>query len=203
MINEQKDLIMTICIWFSRLAILNLLIILSTIIGGIIFGIGPAVSTALVILKQWKDGKDVPLISYYFKVYKELFVSSNRIMLFGGPLLTLIGFDAYYMVGLNGPLSTIGFMIFIYLLLVISLTLLYSLSSSSRHFTKVNAILKNSLVDIFLFPKQSLTILSGLLIVGFLSIKWNVLFIFFTWSLILLIVVLTRDTISFKDGKQT
>ncbi|OIJ17434.1 hypothetical protein BKP37_02735 [Anaerobacillus alkalilacustris] len=68
---------------FMKIAYINLLWIIFTVIGLVIFGVAPASVALLTIIRKWliKD-TDIPILSTFFQVYKKEFLKSNLAGLF-------------------------------------------------------------------------------------------------------------------------
>jgi uncharacterized membrane protein YesL len=96
-IMEQKGLLggfYQISEWVMRLAYVNLLWILFTLLGGIIFGAMPATVAAFTIARKWTMDKEeeIPVFKTFWESYRRDFVKSNLLGLFllaGGVLLYL------------------------------------------------------------------------------------------------------------------
>lgn len=67
-------------IWLSRLAFLNLLWMLFSAAGLLLFGIFPATMAALAICKKWLNGEEeFKILQEFLRVYKESFFMANKI----------------------------------------------------------------------------------------------------------------------------
>ncbi len=63
------------CEWIYRLAYLNLLAICFSIIGGVIFGIFPAVTAMFVLNNKWLKGEeDFSVSREFWKAFKRYFL---------------------------------------------------------------------------------------------------------------------------------
>ncbi len=76
-----------ICIWIYRLAYLNILWILFTLLGLGILGIYPATAAVFVIVRKWNIYEEPPIFKTFWTSYKKDFVKVN----FLGYILLLIG----------------------------------------------------------------------------------------------------------------
>ncbi len=75
-----------------KLAYINFLWIVFTLLGAIIFGFFPAYTAMLTIVRKWIIGEaDIPVFKTFFTVYKKEFFKSNCIGLF----LLLLGYILY------------------------------------------------------------------------------------------------------------
>ncbi|MRG87864.1 YesL family protein [Salinibacillus xinjiangensis] len=79
--------------WISRLAYLNILWVLFTLGGLVVFGIFPATASVFTITRYWVMGKeDIPLFKTFWNSYKENFGKVQII----GYVLVAIGAILYY-----------------------------------------------------------------------------------------------------------
>src|SRR4051794_15867366 len=68
------------CDWIMKFGYLNLLWMLFTLTGLIIFGFMPATISLFTITRAWIRGNtDIPIWSTFLKVYKSEFVKSNKV----------------------------------------------------------------------------------------------------------------------------
>ncbi|MEK3887217.1 YesL family protein [Bacillus sp. FSL K6-3431] len=80
------------CEVISRLAYVNALWFLFTVIGLGVFGIAPATVALFTINRKWMMGEtDVPIFNTYWKVYRKEFLKSNLL----GLALIIAGFILY------------------------------------------------------------------------------------------------------------
>ncbi|CAM4056575.1 YesL family protein [Lederbergia lenta] len=80
------------CEVISKLAYVNALWFLFTVIGLGVFGIAPATVALFTINRKWMLGEtDVPIFNTYWKVYRKEFLKSNLL----GLALMIVGFILY------------------------------------------------------------------------------------------------------------
>lgn len=100
MIFENKPILnklYTACVWISRLAIVNLCWLLFSLLGLIIFGIGPATIAMTVVINRWiLEDKNLRPFSVFFSVYKKYFIKANVISLTIMVIGSIIGFNIYF-----------------------------------------------------------------------------------------------------------
>ncbi|UJW59645.1 YesL family protein [Bacillus sp. A116_S68] len=82
----------TVTDWIMKLAYINLLWLLFTFIGIVVFGIMPATVALFTVVRQWleKEG-DLPLFKTFFSVFKREFFKANLI----GVILAVAGYVLY------------------------------------------------------------------------------------------------------------
>lgn len=91
--NNVVNYINMMCQWIMKFVYLNILWILFTICGLIIFGIAPATISVFYIQRKWMKGyEDIPIFSTFYQQYKKNFKKSNYL----GILLVFIGWLIYF-----------------------------------------------------------------------------------------------------------
>jgi uncharacterized membrane protein YesL len=82
----------TLCEWIMRLAILNVLWVLFSLLGAIVLGFFPATSSMFEITRKWLNGEvDIPILRCFWESYKKNFLKANLL----GFLLVIIGVILY------------------------------------------------------------------------------------------------------------
>jgi len=181
-----------------QLASVNILWILFSVLGLIIFGIGPATTAALSVIRGWikQEEREGNMFQIFWRVYKESFVQANILWF----ILLLIGFvlyvDLYFIFRLDhftAPLLLgIGvFMVILYVVVIIfSFPLLISL--------EINALksIKYALIYGLTSPILTLTLSISLMMVQYISYHIPVAYLFFTVSVTsyLILVVIQRNS---------
>lgn len=75
--------------WVMKLAFINVMWILFTLLGLGIFGFYPAFIAMTTMIIAWKNGETRPYIKTFFDTYKRVFLKSNNVAL-GAILLTFL-----------------------------------------------------------------------------------------------------------------
>ncbi|MEH7379261.1 DUF624 domain-containing protein [Bacillus sp. JJ1533] len=98
----------TLCEWVMRLAFLNILWVLFSLLGGIVFGIFPSTVAMFDISKKWLKGETgLPIFIHYWQTFKKCFIKGNTL----GLLLTVIGIVLYVDFNLFINFDSMPFMI--------------------------------------------------------------------------------------------
>ncbi len=160
-----------ICEWLYRLALLNMLAIGFTLLGGIVLGFFPAITAMFALNNKWIKSEEFSVLKEFWKVYKKQFIRSN--VLGGLILVTAVALyiDFALVQNFNGILyylilsssATVLVLSFIVLLYV------FSLMAEFPDIGLINQI-KRAIQLSTLFPLQ--TIWMGLSLVSFLFICW-------------------------------
>ncbi|RXS90458.1 YesL family protein [Geobacillus sp. PK12] len=87
-----------ICEWISRLAYINILWILFTIIGFVLLGFAPATVALFTIVRKWLlfHDDDVPIFKTFIQTYKSEFWRANRIGLLLMAMAYVFSIDVLY-----------------------------------------------------------------------------------------------------------
>ncbi|UOQ86948.1 YesL family protein [Gracilibacillus salinarum] len=111
--------------WIMRFAIVNILWLLFTAIGAVIFGIGPATSAMFTVVRKWLQGEEIPIFKTFSLAYKRDFIKANSLFL----LLAIAGYtlilDYRYFAVQDGLLFSILSIITLLLLILYFITALY------------------------------------------------------------------------------
>ena len=162
--NAASSFIYNVFEWITRLAYLNLLWILFTLLGGVIFGFFPATISMFAIVREWLKGDpEVPLFSTFRKYFKEEFMKSNLLGVLVTLIIVIIGLDIIYIQSTNSDLLTWTYLpLFAFMLLFIMF--LFYLFPSFVHFNlKLGQIIKNSFFIMLINPFTTLLIFLCLL----------------------------------------
>lgn len=106
--NNWLDKTNYILNWIVRLAYINLLWILFTLLGGIVFGFIPSTVAVFSIMRKWlNNNDDFPVIHNFFYYYKQEFIKSNLL----GFILLLVGIflyiDSQLIMAVTGPMKVV------------------------------------------------------------------------------------------------
>ncbi|MGP4039595.1 YesL family protein [Gracilibacillus sp. D59] len=110
--------------WVMRMAILNLLWLLFTLIGGVIFGFGPSTAAMFAIVRKWILGHDdIPVFKTFWHLFKEEFVRANIL----SSILIVVGYILF--LDLRFFLMQDGFIFRILSFVIILLSFIYVITA--------------------------------------------------------------------------
>ncbi|WP_170008525.1 YesL family protein [Bacillus fonticola] len=158
--NTVTSVIYSILEWITRFAYINVLWILFSLAGGIIFGFFPSTISMFSIMRDWLRGNtEAPLFNTFCRYFKKEFWKSNRLGLFIMAIVLLIGLDLWYIqISLNELLSWTYTPLFAFM--VLFLIFLFYLFPSFVHFDlKVTQIIKNALFIMLISPLHTLLVI--------------------------------------------
>ncbi|MFD2044804.1 YesL family protein [Ornithinibacillus salinisoli] len=178
--NSAGNILYTIFEWITRFAYVNLLWVLFSLVGGIIFGFFPSTIAMFAIVRDWLRGKpDLPIFKTYWNYFKSEFVKSNQLGIFITIMLILVGLDLFYIqANLNNLLSWTSIPLFSFILLFL-LLLFYIFPTYVHYDLKVARLLKNAFLIMLISPIHSLLIILCLVFVYFIMTAIPALFFIF------------------------
>ncbi|WP_101846274.1 YesL family protein [Halobacillus sp. Marseille-P3879] len=85
--------VLALCNWITHFALLNLLWIVCTLLGGVVFGIAPSTIALYTVSRKAARGQtDFPLAKTFFKTFKKEFLRANGLAV----ILLFIGVVCFY-----------------------------------------------------------------------------------------------------------
>lgn len=150
--------------WVTRFAYLQLLWILGSLAGLVVFGIYPATAAVFSVTRQWLIGNsDQKILPMFMRYYRQDFLKTNKLGLWITFLLLLVYLDVFYLQN-QYSLLAIPFLAFTF---IISLYLLYIFPVYAHFEYSVAEIIKNSFLLPIVKPSATLgqVVTTGLLIV--------------------------------------
>ena len=149
--------------WVQRLVYVNLLWILFSLVGLVIFGFTPATVAMFSIIKKWIRGQEnVAIFKNFWNVYKANFIKANIL----GITLGIIGFILYFDIQFFKAQEGILNFFLYYAVLVASflylIVLLYVFPIFVNYDLKLYHVIKNSLLISILSPLQTLMMIGGM-----------------------------------------
>lgn len=172
----------------SRMAYVNILWILFTILGLGLFGFMPATVALFAVIRKWIMGeKEIPIFSTFWNNYRKEFIKSNLL----GAILLIIGYILYIdltFVPTGGFFTAlrIGLLV-ITLFFVIILLYIFPLYA---HFEwKIRLYLKNSLLLGLSHPHYTLMMIVGIVALYYICLKFPGIIPFFSISILAYILM--------------
>ncbi|ELK44373.1 DUF624 domain-containing protein [Halobacillus sp. BAB-2008] len=154
------NLIYLVCDWLMRLAILNVLWITFTLMGGVVFGIFPASSASVALLKEWMADRRPRVVTFYWKNYKRSFLSANAVFLCTFLFMLLLGLNIYTSLQFTGIWFYLFFSGTIFLGGGVLMTAILTFNPLSHGMKAVEA-LKNALHLLLLYPGRLISFIAG------------------------------------------
>jgi uncharacterized membrane protein YesL len=197
-LGSFSNAVYTFCDWVARLAYINLLWILFTLSGFVIFGFFPATIAMLATLRQFIRKNHPPVFQTFWQYYKKEFFKSNKL----GLMIVAIGFILYLNITFLQSTSTNMSSFLFYSSVIMSgiyfLIICYTLASYVEVEQPLGTHLKNALLITISNPLPSLFIIFGCAAVYFAVTYLYGLGFFFSVS-ILGLVILSSANLAYKN----
>jgi uncharacterized membrane protein YesL len=174
-----------LCEWITRLAYVNILWIIFSLAGAILFGFSPATVAMFALIRKWVQGEtDIPVFKTFLKIYKDEFLKSN---LLGGALLVIglvLFFDLRFFQSGTTMFSLVMSYAAIFLLFIFLITLFFAYPVFVHYNLSIFQIIKNAFFLGISNPLQLFFMIIGVAAVYVVMIYIPGLIPFFGGSLI-------------------
>lgn len=176
--------------WFSSLAYLNLLWIVFTLIGLVIFGVGPATSALFVVIRKMLQSEECQLTKTFIQHYKKDFILANGLFLVLTSVGAMLVADLYFLK--TTTMTVANFLIFLLLVLVVLYIMIALLLFPVFVHFDLNfwENFKYAFLLAMIRPHYIILIIGCLLIAYNILSLFGVLFLFFSISLGAAIIML-------------
>lgn len=175
--------------WIMRLAYLNLLWMGFTLLGGILFGFGPALVALFSVWRKMLLGEEVSIFSFFWHSYKSNFLKGNFFILIFGGFGLLLSLDLSFFKQANGLLSDLSFGFFILFLLLYVMSIIYIFPVYVHYQLNLWGYMKYSVLIALYSPFHTLSIIAGLFCVFVVETFIPGLYPFFCTSLPCLLIM--------------
>jgi uncharacterized membrane protein YesL len=196
-LGSFSNAVYTFCDWVARLAYINLLWILFTLSGFVIFGFFPATIAMLATLRQFIRKNHPPVFQTFWQYYKKEFFNSNKL----GLMIVAIGFILYlnitFLQSTSTNMSSLLFYSSVIMCGIYFLIICYTLASYVEVEQPLRTHLKNALLITISNPLPSLFIIFGFAAVYFAVTYLSGLGFFFSVSTLGL-VILSSANLAYK-----
>ncbi|KAB8137644.1 YesL family protein [Gracilibacillus oryzae] len=186
----RNSFLFTASEWITRFAYVNILWIVFSLLGLIVFGFFPATVAMFTLVRQWIMGNtDQPVFSTFWSTYKKEFVKSNLF----GLIIVLTGFVFYinyqYIILFQGGFHDIIKIPLLVFMIAISLVILYVFPTFVHFNVKFLDIWKNSFFIMILNPLHNISMLAAIVVILYVMQFVPGTIVFFSGSLITFIIM--------------
>ncbi|MDG5788490.1 DUF624 domain-containing protein [Evansella sp. AB-P1] len=151
--------------WIMRLAFLNILWIIFSIAGLLLFGITPATVAVFTIIRKWFMGQvDIPIFKTFTSVFKGEFVKVNVLSFLIGAICIIIYIDFILIASFGGIVQSLLFAVLVIVSLLLLIITLYIFPVYVHYDLKFFDYLKWSLIIGLLNPAATITIMVGIIV---------------------------------------
>ncbi|MDR7078691.1 putative membrane protein YesL [Neobacillus niacini] len=187
--------------WMMRLAYLNFLWFIFTLLGGIVFGWVPATLAVNKSLRKFMiENESISIFPYFWNVYRKQFIRSQIVNVLFIALGLLLFIDMKFFMSGNHALFILGKMVTIQLVIGYFVLFIYFFTIYAHQEMRFIEKVKNSILYGIVHPIKSLLMLinSSLLIMLFLFFPQ--LFIFFGVSSLAYFNILCSQKVLYKKN---
>jgi uncharacterized membrane protein YesL len=180
-----------ICEWITRLAYVNILWGLFTLVGAIFLGVAPATVALFTVVRKWLlfNDNDVPIFKTFFNTYKKEFLQANKIGLFIGLVSYILYIDFLYIANVREAFQ-LAFSVFLFVILVFyAITLLYIFPIYVHYELRFLQYIKYSFFIGMANPLMTLTMFLSIILLTVLFIYIPGLIPFFSVSLVSVVLM--------------
>ncbi|WPZ16917.1 YesL family protein [Geobacillus subterraneus] len=117
-----------VCEWITRLAYINILWVLFTLTGLIIFGLAPATVALFTVVRKWLVFRDddISVFKTFFQTYKKEFLRANRIGIVFMAIAYILYIDLLYVAHVPSSLQLPFLAVLLAIFIFYAVTLLYA-----------------------------------------------------------------------------
>lgn len=189
-----------VCEWMTRLAYVNLLWILFTLIGLIGAGFAPATVAMFSVVRQWIRGHEtVPVFATFWGVYKKEFFKANLLSGGIGILISVILIGGFMM----GSLSSVFSVLTIGLLFLVAIVFLYLIPVYVHFEYSFKEMIKTSFMLSAAFPLQTIVMIGSTILAIVIAITFPAVgFLFFGSALSFVLMKITNKVFTNIRGKE-
>lgn len=188
--------------WVFRLAYLNTLWFLFSIIGVGFLGVFPATSSMFTILRKWLASEEVSVFQTFKETYQNEFVSANKI----GWIFVLLGLflviDFIYLGAMEGTIYTLIIFLLIPVSFIYMSMLIYIFPVMANFQLSTIDYLKYAFIMSISFPHFTFVSILGAITIVVLFISFPLLISFFCASAFALLYLVISRWIFNRIGKR-
>ncbi|MCM3725737.1 YesL family protein [Neobacillus cucumis] len=148
--------------WISKLALLNLLWIASTILGLGVFGFFPSTVAMFAVVRKWMIGEEeVSIVKTYWASIKKEFVKSNLLGVFIVAAGLVLYADLLFIQNAAKNMATFLYIPLFIITFIFVCTLFYLIPIFVHYEMKLTDVIKNSFFVMIMNPLSTLYMLIG------------------------------------------
>lgn len=187
--------------WLMKLAFLNILWIVFSLLGLVIFGFSPATIAMCAVIRKLGKDQDEPVFKTFLDVYKKEFLRGNII----GIILIMIGlisyFDIQFFKETSHSFLQFFYFPFVFLNCIFYLTVMYIFPTYVHYNASILQVIKNAFLIMIMNPLSSFYMITGVIIV-YLGIIYIPAIIPFYSVSILALIIMVSATRAFQKTEQ-
>lgn len=164
--------------WLFKFILLNLMWIVFTLLGGVIFGFFPATVSLFSVIRKWIKGEqDVNTTQHFITTYKNSFIQSNILGLIILATGVFLAVDLYVSQKMIGNLFI--HLLLLFIILLFSLSVLFFFPTFVHYELNIFSYIRQTFFMIFIRPLYSLAAIGTFCIIVTAFYIFPVLTVFF------------------------
>lgn len=175
--------------WVYKLALINVLWIGFTLLGGIVLGIFPATIAMFTVTRKWLTGReDIPTVKTFISTYKKEFLKGNIV----GYVMVIIGFlfffDIKFFQTFDSGIFYLNYL-FVGLFIIYCLMMLFIFPVYVHFKLSVFQYIKHSFLMLVISPLRTLSLFLMAFVIYYLTTQFTPALIFFGISIQVLMMM--------------
>ena len=177
--------------WITKVAYLNLLWILFTLLGAIFFGLFPATAATFAVVRKWITGyTDAPLLKTFWKEWMSSLVQANIL----GYIVIVVGYILYldflFVTVSQSDFALLLMVPFLMISILFLLTSFYVFPVYVNFEMKIWQVFRSAFFVMLLNPIPTIIMAFGVFGIGFLLYQFQWMFPFFSMSMFALAIMM-------------
>ncbi|MDX8044695.1 YesL family protein [Gracilibacillus sp. S3-1-1] len=173
--------------WVTKVAYLNLLWIVFSVLGFIIFSLFPATAATFSVTRKWITGStDISLFKTFWQAYRQSILQANII----GYIVLILGYILYldflFITVVQNDYLLLLTIPFLFVTILVTLTSLYLFPVYAHYDMKVLQVMKSAFFIMIINPLQTIVMVLGVFAILFGVWHFQWLGLFFSMSLVAL-----------------
>ncbi|RDW21356.1 hypothetical protein CWR48_02815 [Oceanobacillus arenosus] len=200
-INRFSAFVYKISDWIMKLVLVNILWILLSLFGLLIFGFFPATIAMFSVIRSLSKKEEISIFKKFLYVYKQEFLNSN---LMGSIiiLVTIIFYlDIRFVQEINNEIFQLLYYPLVILNLIFYLIVLYIFPTYVQYDSKIIQLFKNAFLIMIMNPLITIVMLSSSVVLLFAIVFFPAIILFFSGSIFALFIM-SAATTAFEKVEQ-
>lgn len=181
------------CEWIMNLLLLNVLFILFSFAGLLVFGISPAMTAMSSVFKMLYDGQDVRVMKTFYRIFRRELIHSNKFGLLYGYVFFLFFMNFLFFQTLPAAAQTTAMLCLIVMTLLTVCSLVYVFPLHTHFKSTLRLLIKNSFILAFAFLPRTFFTIGAILGVVLLCVYEPILIFLLGFSSICAIIIINSE----------
>jgi uncharacterized membrane protein YesL len=170
--------------WILKLALINILWILFSILGLVIFGFFPATISMFSVISKLRRQEELPIFKTFWKTYKQEFIKSNQMGFLLVTVAVIFYFDLYFIQETSNSILQLFYYPLIILIFIFCMCILYVFPIYAHYDLKIFQIFKNAFLIMIANPLATFAIISSVIVIAVITMFFPAILLFFSGSIL-------------------